>query len=184
VLSLQQSTEESNWQCLPSNEQSTNEITSSNQLHVFTDQGFSCTDGCLDSEPTYFDSEVSLISPLPPPYSPVENTDSSKRILSFKLVGDNIDKDVNPRHMHVYHQTRSLNYFNTFAVQDRIPTFDLPEQCVDHLSLTMHDFLPSAEDYTKLQSHFTFLVSRIMCSDMEYFNKLFGKCLTYHIQLR
>jgi len=83
--------------------------------------------------------------------------------------------------MRVNHQTRSLHYFNTFAVQDRIPTFDQSEQCVNHPSLTMHDFLPSAEDYTKLQSHFTVLVSRIMCSNMEYFNKLFGKCLTYHI---
>lgn len=106
---------------------------------------------------------------------------SAPKILSFKLVGDNIDKDVKPRYMSVNNQTRYLHYFNTFAVQDRALTFNLSEQCVNNPSLGINDFLSSADDYAKLKSHFAVLVSRIMCDNMDYFNKLFEKCLTKHI---
>ncbi len=39
---------------------------------------------------------------------------------SFKLVGDNIDKEVKPRDMRSDHQTKSLHYFHSYAVLDRI----------------------------------------------------------------
>jgi len=87
------------------------------------------------------DQEDGLHSPLPPPYSPLHRVENpSNLIFSFKLVGDNIDKDAKPRHMRLNHQTTLLHYFNTFAVQDRISTFNLLEQHTSHPSLSIHDF--------------------------------------------
>ena len=37
----------------------------------------------------------------------------------FKIVGDNIEKNVNPRYMCVDKRTQSLHYFNAYAVKDR-----------------------------------------------------------------
>jgi len=75
-------------------------------------------------------------SPVHPPYSPLpitfqEESDCVNTTNGFKLVGDNVDKDVKPRHICINHQTKSLNYFNALAIQDRTPTFHLPE---DHTS--------------------------------------------------
>ena len=36
------------------------------------------------------------------------------------MVGDNIDKNIRPRDMRTDHQGRSLHYFHTYAVQDRV----------------------------------------------------------------
>ncbi len=38
----------------------------------------------------------------------------------YKIVFDNIDKNVNPRHMRSDNQTRSLHYVQSYAVKDRI----------------------------------------------------------------
>ena len=38
----------------------------------------------------------------------------------FKLCGDNIDKTVKPRNMTITKQSQSFNYFNSYAVLDRI----------------------------------------------------------------
>ena len=46
---------------------------------------------------------------------------------SFKLVGDNIDKEVQPRDMRDEHQMRSLHYFHSYAVCDRINVADVSD---------------------------------------------------------
>ena len=38
----------------------------------------------------------------------------------FKIVGDNIDKNVRPSYQRLDHQTQSLHHFHSFAVRDRI----------------------------------------------------------------
>ena len=39
---------------------------------------------------------------------------------SYKLVGDNLDKNIKPRYMRYNRQKKSLHFFNVYAVQDRI----------------------------------------------------------------
>ena len=39
---------------------------------------------------------------------------------TFKLVGDNIDKNINPQDVRLDSQTVSLHYFHSYAVRDRI----------------------------------------------------------------
>ena len=41
-------------------------------------------------------------------------------LMTYQIVGDNIDKNVKPKTMTSEHQTRSLHYFHAYAVRDRI----------------------------------------------------------------
>ena len=50
------------------------------------------------------------------------------RLPTYKLVGDNIDKVVKPRHMRIDSQSRSLHYFHFYAVKDRIDFSHLDDQ--------------------------------------------------------
>ena len=55
--------------------------------------------------------------------SSVCNIDESKETAEwngFKLVGDNIDKNFKPRYMTSDRQTKSLHFFHSYAVKDRI----------------------------------------------------------------
>ena len=84
--------------------------------------------------------------------------------LSFKLVGDIIDKTVRPRHMRFDHQAASLHYFHVYAVQDRIsfqhlsntPRLIYPED------LDVNTFLPTAADSNALIQNFKVLMKRIL----------------------
>ena len=69
-------------------------------------------------------------------------------LLTYKLVGDNIDKNVRPRDMQSDHQTRSLHYFHTYAVCDRVDISHFSNETsilnvgtiqVDNLLPTNHD---------------------------------------------
>ena len=53
----------------------------------------------------------------------VTNDSSGTHLPLYKLVGDNIDKVVKPRHMRIDHQAKSLHYFHSYAVKDRIDFF-------------------------------------------------------------
>ena len=41
-------------------------------------------------------------------------------IIAFKLVGDNIDKNIHPRYQTIKKQTQSLHYFNCYEVLHRV----------------------------------------------------------------
>lgn len=45
----------------------------------------------------------------------------------FKIVGDNIDKNIRPSFQRVNHQTVSLHYFHSCAVSDRINLLSLSD---------------------------------------------------------
>ena len=79
------------------------------------------------------------------------------------IIGDNIDKDIAPRNMRVDHQKRSLHYFNMCAIKDRVSTSGLAEHHETIPPLYIQDFLPSTDDYNKLQSNFAVIVTRILC---------------------
>lgn len=48
------------------------------------------------------------------------NEDISSLLLGFKVVGDNIDKNVKPRHVHQDKQVQSMHYYHSYAVCDRV----------------------------------------------------------------
>ena len=100
----------------------------------------------------------------------------------FKIVGDNIDKDVKPRDMRVDYSTRSLHYFHAFAVQDRLDLTgysDKPRH-PDMSSIELESLLPSPADEEALRSNMSVLVARTLVKHLPFFTK-FGAGVKKHI---
>lgn len=99
------------------------------------------------------------------------------------MVGDNIDKCVNPRQMTCDHQAKSLHYFHTYAVRDRIevshysPEAKIPDTSTIHLD----NLLPSTQDEEIIKHNFAILTARVLMKHMSFFTK-FGKGLDRHIR--
>ena len=79
-----------------------------------------------------------------------------------KIVGDNLDQDVKPRFMRLDRPTRSLHYFNLYAVRDIINLMSLIKfkyqlQIVKNVGL-----LPTANDTECLLNNFVVLTACIL----------------------
>ena len=95
----------------------------------------------------------------------VEDKESPEQYLGqwcgFKIVGDNIDKNICPSHQRLDHQTQSLHYFHLFAVCDRIDLSAYSDQApaippaIDPATITS-----TASDLPSFQWECEILVSR------------------------
>ena len=98
----------------------------------------------------------------------------------FKLVIDNIDKNVKPRYMRIDSQTQSLHYVQIYGVKNRLDLSKLSllpwtgEICV-------YDVLPTAEDYRKLKDTMSILVARLITDNLPYFSHDFKSLVQRHI---
>lgn len=112
---------------------------------------------------------------------PLESS-SSTRLPTYKLVGDNIDKNVRPREMRSDNQTRSLHYFHTYALRDRLDLSDVSNKApaTDIAHMQVEALLPSASDKATMIKHFSILIARVLSKYIPYFEKL--KCLERHIR--
>ena len=122
-------------------------------------------------------SDIDIDSFLGPEHRPNNPT-----LLTYRLVGDNIDKNIKPRNMTSEHQTRSLHYFHSYAVRDRIDLSDVSsEQPTPNISeMNMEDLLPSNDDHVVLHENVAILIGRILRKHMPFFKK-FGTGLGRHI---
>ena len=79
------------------------------------------------------------------------------------FVGDNIDKNVNPRFQRCENRGQSLHYFHGYALRDRVDISTLsdvaPPQKTD-----LSTFLTSKEDISSLNDELTVLISRYVKS--------------------
>ena len=100
----------------------------------------------------------------------------------FKIVGDNLDHTVRPRHMSLDRQTRSLNYFNSYAVRDRInlSSFSSFKPVID-TDVNFDDILPSPMVHSNLMKNMATLVSRILVDNLEVFKFYFEDAVERHI---
>lgn len=75
----------------------------------------------------------------------------------YKVVGDNIDKNVKPRFHRQEHKGQSLHHFHGFAVKDRVDltSFSPPLAEIDASML-----LPSSADILALKKELEVLISR------------------------
>ena len=148
-------------------------------------------------------AETEVPSPIAPPFSPIVtmsslmSTDSSSegngnhqnvtkpapRMKTYKLVGDNIDKTIKPRDMRIDSQTRSLHYFHTYAVRDRIDVTHLDDEpslpSMDDIEVTT--VLPTEQDQKVMKGLFGIHVARVLKKHMPFFTK-FGEGLERHIK--
>ena len=79
----------------------------------------------------------------------------------YKIVGDNVDKNVRRSFQRVGYTTQSLHYFNAYAALDRIDfsglSDEVPATVVDPISI-----LPTSDDICILENDFQILTSRYM----------------------
>ena len=89
----------------------------------------------------------------------------------FKIVGDNLDKNIKPRHQTLLHKTQSLHYFNVYAIKDRVDLSQLSDvpPTVDIEAITMDTVLPTPEDLDQLLTNFAVLAGRILVAYIPVF---------------
>lgn len=78
----------------------------------------------------------------------------------YKIVGDNIDKNIRPSFQRVNHQTKSLHYFHSFAAMDRIDFSNLSNVVPHNIKINFDTLLPGKTDLTALLNELKILVSR------------------------
>jgi len=90
--------------------------------------------------------------------------------VTFKFVGDNVDKKKGVRDIRVDHQSELQHMYSMLVVRSRVPSppLDARSAVSDFGSLQPSDFLPTAEDIKAIQDNLVVLVSRILCQNMKH----------------
>ena len=158
---------------------------STSHIHIQTDEGDSSSSALSRSPSPLSESsnstENSSESQLSANHSESDSDSSSSlesdglstQCVTYKLVGDNIDKNVRPREMRSDCQTRSLHYFHTYAVRDRVDMsqFSNDVHIPDVSSIDLKQLLPTPTDEDKLRDNFAILVGRTLAKYMPFFSK-------------
>lgn len=101
--------------------------------------------------------------------------------LGYKIVVDNIDKNVKPRNMRIIDaQTKSLHYIQMYSVKDRID-FGKLSDVHPNGEQSLYDLLPTTEDYEKLKESFAVHVARVMVEHIPFFTEDFSGLVQRHI---
>lgn len=108
---------------------------------------------------------------------------SPPSLKTYRIVGDNIDKEIKPRNMTSEHQKQGLHYFHMYAVRDRVDLSGYSSEAPkpDIGTMDLETLLPSHDDERALQENFVFLTGRVLKKYMPFFKK-FGAGLGRHIQ--
>ena len=112
-----------------------------------------------------FNIDIDLVdtdsTPAIMPLTDPEHSEVSPTVWNgFKIVGDNIDKNIRPSYQRCDRQTASLHYFHACAVGDRIDFSSLPNIRPTSVLIDPTDLLPKAADIDALKDKFQILVSR------------------------
>ena len=94
-----------------------------------------------------------------------------------------MDKNVKPTDYRVDSQTKSLHYFQTYTVRDRIDltSYDDTPPMLDKPNINTTKLLPSDSDYEELTKNFTYHVARVLKEHMPFFST-FGSGLERQIR--
>ena len=82
----------------------------------------------------------------------------------YKIVGDNIDKNIRANIQRLNHQTKSLHYFHSFAVRDHVDFSGLSDVTPHHVKIDPATLLPRPVDLTALLKELQAIVSRCICN--------------------
>lgn len=138
----------------------------------------------------YYYSYAGIDTPTIAPTNEVVHASSSvitPQSFSFKLVGDNIDKGVKPRFIRAEKfANRSLHYFHSFAVLNRVDFSHLSDAVPDNAHIDTFEMasslLPSREDDKALRELFIIHVSRVLATHMEFFKFSFDGIIQWHLK--
>lgn len=101
----------------------------------------------------------------------------------YILVGDNVDKNVSPRDMRVDNQVKSLHYFHSYAVRDRIGLDHLScdgDHVGDIRTLPASAVLPTVGDCVGVRKNYIILAARVIVNNLPHFTFL-QPCVVQHI---
>lgn len=109
----------------------------------------------------YYESDIEPEVILTPPV----------RKIPFKLVGDNVDKTVKPRHETMDSHAKSLHYFHCFAVRDRLDmsSFEDDPGLPEIGDINVNEVLPTEDDHATLTNNMTILMMRIIQNHILFF---------------
>ncbi|KAL5505997.1 hypothetical protein EMCRGX_G007554 [Ephydatia muelleri] len=139
---------------------------------------------CVSSDES--DDIPSEPNEYPPQSTPVPagiDNEGNEEWYGFRLVGDNVDKNVKPRDMRLNSQTTSLHYFHTYAVKDRICFSHLSTDPIEIVqdSINFEMFYPTVGDNTQLVSNLETLVARMFVQHIPGLQSLSAEA-THHIK--
>jgi len=102
---------------------------------------------------------------------------------TYKLVGDNLDKNVKPCDMRIDNQTKSLHYFHMYALRDRIDlsSYEGKNFTTNIADIDLNRILPTQGDAEAVKANFSILVARVLKKHMSFFKK-YGSGLEAHIR--
>ena len=151
-------------------------------LSPFNEEAFPCAVSTPTPDiPSAISTPLLAESPLPMDTStardlPLPAKDAPTPCLQwhgFKIVGDNIDKNLRPRHQTIDKQTQSLHYFNCYASLDRVDlsSFSSDPPHVDLTSLSIESVLPSGEDNEQILFNFAVIAGRVLAKYIQEFAK-------------
>ena len=113
------------------------------------------------------------------------NTSRQSNWCGFKIVGDNIDKNVRPRHETLERRSRSLHYFHSYAILDRVDLTGYTDevQCSDGSAIDMEfeSLIPNIDDSECIVENFAILASRVVCKYIPAFSDMSSR-VTQHIK--
>lgn len=110
----------------------------------------------------------------------------TQEAFGFKIVGDNIDKNVRPRHNREDRKTISMHCYHSYTVRDRVSIRGLSDtnpnmKDINLLSIPVDVVLPSFADQQAIKHNFTLLVSRILVEHLQYFKESYSDAIDRHI---
>ena len=91
----------------------------------------------------------------------------------FKVVIDNIDMHIKPRHQTFERQARSIHYVNAYATLDRIDLSDYSTQTTGG-EVSIASLLPTSSDRESVLDNFAVLAGRILCQCIPALQELTG----------
>ena len=140
------------------------------------------------SEPLQTTSHLlSSVSGLEHTEEPITPSQCTSNVLTYKLVGDNLDDTITPRFVRAdTYRKKSVHYFNSYAIKDRIDFSHLspvhpPPTCHPSPLYTAESLLPSISDDQVIRKNMSTLVGRIIVSHMDFFKTSFSDVVDWHI---
>ena len=121
------------------------------------------------SPPTQFPVLSPLVSPPLASSSPKEAM-TQLTWSGFKVVIDNIDMNVRPRHQTFERQTKSIHYVNCYAVRDRVDLSSCGMAVNSEPNgVCVQSILPDEDDRRKIMNNFVVLAGRILYESIPAF---------------
>ena len=112
----------------------------------------------------FFYSNSSCDSDIGNGLDALSTTQHQSGLPTYKLVGDNIDKNIRPRDVRINSQTVSLHYYHSYALRDRIDLTSLEDSpsLPDMEGIRLENFLPTLQDEETIKGNFQHLIARAL----------------------